>query len=102
MTVDELLARFPQIPADLREEPVLGMFADTFGDHLLGAEKPSACAADHTAENLIYLKLLGPVDIHAFGLFSRDRLIQELDNMVKEHGKDPEEFVSKMLAGVLR
>ena len=34
MTVQELCTRFPEIPADLHEEPILARFAETFGDLL--------------------------------------------------------------------
>ena len=31
MTVDEFLARFPEVPPDLRDEPVLGEYVHAFG-----------------------------------------------------------------------
>ena len=41
MTVDELLARFPEVPRDLRDEPVLARYVDAFGPVLRHAVKPS-------------------------------------------------------------
>ncbi len=32
MTVQELVARFPEIPKDLHEEPILSRFAEVFGE----------------------------------------------------------------------
>ena len=41
MTVDEFLARFPEVPPDLRDEPVLGEYVHAFGLLLRVAQKPS-------------------------------------------------------------
>ena len=43
MTVDELLARFPDVLRDLRDEPVLAEYAAAFGPLLRLATKPSPC-----------------------------------------------------------
>ena len=40
MTVDEFLARFPEVPPDLRDEPVLGEYVRAFGLLLRVAQKP--------------------------------------------------------------
>src|SRR5881396_990027 len=45
MTVDELFARFPEVPRDLRDEPVLAEFVRAFGAQLRVAQKPSPCVA---------------------------------------------------------
>lgn len=97
MTVDELTRRFPQIPVHLTEEPVLEVFGRAFGDVLRSAEKPSNCTTDHSAEHKTYLKLMGPIDIHCYGLYSRDRVIAELEKLVAVYEEDPEAFVSHML-----
>ena len=44
MTVQELVARFPEIPKDLHEEPMLSRFAEVFGELLREARSPGACA----------------------------------------------------------
>ena len=43
MTVDELLARFPEVPRDLRDEAVLAEYAHALGPLLRVARKPSPC-----------------------------------------------------------
>src|SRR4029453_4649431 len=43
MTVDELLARFPEVPRDLQAEPVLKRYVAAFGPLLRVAQKPSPC-----------------------------------------------------------
>ena len=45
MTVDEFLARFPEVPPDLRDEPVLGEYVRAFGLLLRVAQKPTPCMA---------------------------------------------------------
>src|SRR2546428_119578 len=42
MTVDEFLARFPEVPRDLKDEPVLAQYVDAFGLLLRAAKKPKA------------------------------------------------------------
>ena len=49
MTIDELTSRFPEIPADLHDEPVLAEFSEAFGAQLALAEKPAACTAEQSA-----------------------------------------------------
>ena len=49
MTVQQLVARFPEIPSDFHEEPILSRFAKVFGDLLQVARNPSACAIHHEA-----------------------------------------------------
>ena len=44
MSVDELFARFPEIPADLRDEPVLAELAAACGELLAVAQRPSNCS----------------------------------------------------------
>src|SRR2546428_370621 len=43
MTVDEFLARFPEVPRDLRDESVLERYVVAFGPLLRLAQKPSPC-----------------------------------------------------------
>ena len=46
MMVDELLARFPEVPRDLRDEPALAKYVAVFGPLLRLAQKPSPCVGD--------------------------------------------------------
>ena len=43
ITVDEFLAGFPEVPHDLRNEPVLAEYVAAFGPLLRLAQKPSPC-----------------------------------------------------------
>jgi len=45
MTVDELLARFPEVPRDLRDEPVLAEYVKAFGPLLRVRSRHPAWAA---------------------------------------------------------
>ena len=60
MTVEELACRFPEVSADLCDEPLLAQFAETFGTFLQEAENPGACsgaeiasAAGHEADSTV-------------------------------------------------
>ena len=45
ITVEEFIARFPEVPRDLRDEPVIAEFVRAFGSQLRVAQKPSPCVA---------------------------------------------------------
>ncbi len=66
MTVDEFLAHFPEVPPDLRDEPVLGEYVRAFGLLLRVAQKPTLCMRDtgdhqHSAGNAPNrLRLISP------------------------------------------
>jgi hypothetical protein len=45
MSVDEFLARFPEVPRDLRDEAVLAEYVRAFRPLLGLAQKPSPCVA---------------------------------------------------------
>lgn len=97
MTVPELVARFPEIPSDLHAEPVLAEFADTFGSLLQTASKPSACTREHTPEHKTYLKLVGPMDIYRYGLFTRERVLGEVQKLLDGYQKNPDGFAKSLL-----
>lgn len=97
MTVEELFARFPEIPGDLRAEPVLERFAATFGDLLLAAREPSPCATSRDAGNHYYLELIGPMSIYRFGLSTRDRTLARLEDLLRRHADDPEGFATSLV-----
>jgi hypothetical protein len=98
MTVDELFARFPEIPADLHGEPLLAEFAETFDRLLQLAQKPSACAEQHDRGNQYYLKLVGPMDIYRYGLFTRERVLEEIQTYLVAYQADPEAFASGLVS----
>ena len=47
MTVKDLVGKFPEIPQNLHEEPLLKRFAEVFGELLQVARKPSPCSTLH-------------------------------------------------------
>ena len=97
MTIDDLTARFPEIPADLRDEPALAEFAEAFGAQLAVAEKPSACLAEQSAGNHYYMKLVNPIAIYAMGLAKREMVLKQIGDLVAGHKADPEGFAASLL-----
>ena len=97
MTVQELVAKFPEIPKDLHEEPVLSRFAEVFGELLRAARSPSACATRHDAANHYYLKLIGPMSIYGYGLSTRERVLAELQELLDRHESDLGGFAASLL-----
>src|SRR3989442_12886836 len=78
MTVDELFARFPEVPRDLRDEPVLAEFVRAFGSQLRVAQKPSPCVAQAgsgDAEHHFYTRLGNDLAIYGIGLPRRERTL---------------------------
>ena len=79
MTVDEFLARFPEVPRDLRDEPVLAEYVAAFGPLLRLAQKPSPCVGSGgDMEHVFYTKLANDMAIYGFGLAKRDRTLARL------------------------
>ena len=97
MTVGELVQRFPEIPGDLHNEAVLVHFVEAFEPLLSVATKPSACAEKHTDENKLYLKLVGPMDIYRYGLFTRERVLDEMQKLLDGHRGNPNGFAASLL-----
>jgi hypothetical protein len=97
MTVDELVARFPVIPADLRGEPVLAELAAGCGDLLRVAQKPTNCTVQYDAGNHYYLKLIGPLAIYGYGLTKREKVLQQLQDLVDRQRADPSGFAASLL-----
>ncbi len=97
MTVAELARRFPEIPRDLCEEPLLARFAEVLDGPLRLARNPSPCASRHDAANHYYLKLIGPLAIHGYGLSSREQALGELEQLLERHAADPDGFVASLV-----
>ena len=97
MTTQELVARFPEIPADLHDEVVLERFASTFDGLLQIAHKPSACSSEHDAPNHFYLKLIGPLAIYGYGLSPRDKVLGDLQDLLARFDADPGGFADSLL-----
>jgi hypothetical protein len=98
MTVDELVGRFPELPGDLHSEAALAEFATTFESLLRVAVKPSACSEHHTDENRYYLKLIGPMEIYRYGLYTRERVLDEIQKLLDGHRGNPDGFATSLLS----
>ncbi len=89
MDVQELFARFPEIPADLHAEEVMARFAEVFGEPLSIAQKPSACSTEYDAGNHYYMKLINPIGIYRLGLMKREMLLSQIAGLVEKQQTDP-------------
>lgn len=93
MTVDEFLARFPEVPRDLRDESVLERYVAAFGPLLRLAQKPSPCVgAGGDMEHIFYTRLVNDLAIYAVGLARRDRTLARLQATLDAHAKQPATF----------
>lgn len=99
MTVDELLARFPEIPRDLRDEPVLAEYVKAFGHVLRIAQKPSPCMTRDggDAQHVFYLRLVNDLAIYGVGLAKRDRTLARLQATLGECRKQPATFACTLV-----
>ncbi len=97
MTVNELIARFPEVSTDLANEPTLAQFADTFGDLLSAASKPGNCSTGHDTGNHFYLALIGPLSYYRYGLATRERVVDDLRELLDRHAADGEGFARSLL-----
>lgn len=97
MTVHELIARFPEVSADLAGEPALAEFAETFSELLAVARKPSNCSTGHDAGNHYYVALIGPLSYYRYGLATRERVVQDLRALLDRHAADPQGFAASLL-----
>ncbi len=97
MSVEELLTRFPEIPRDLQREPLLARFAETFAQLLRQAQNPSACTTEYSPAHHYYLKLIGPLKIYMYGLATKEKVLQQLQEMLDRHAADPQGFAASLL-----
>ena len=98
MTVDELLARFPEIPADLRNEPILAEYVDAFGPLLRMAQKPSPCMRDGgDAPHVFYTRLINDLAIYGIGLSRRDRTLARLRATLDQYRKQPATYACTLI-----
>jgi hypothetical protein len=93
MSVDEFLARFPEVPRDLRDEPVLGEYTRAFGPLLRAARKPTPCMRDGgDAEHFFYTRLVNDLAIYGIGLAKRERTLSRLSALLEQFRKQPATF----------
>jgi hypothetical protein len=93
MTVDEFLARFPEVPRDLRDEPVLARYVDAFGPLLRQAQKPSPCVGNNgDAEHQFYTRLVNDLAIYGIGLARRERTLARLQATLDQYARQRATF----------
>lgn len=98
MKVEELVSRFPEVPAALRGTPFLERFAATFDEPLRRCARPSNCAGtEYAPENLIYLKLIMPMDILNIGLGRPERVMNELQAQVDAYEADADRWMTAVV-----
>ena len=97
MEVQELIARFPEIPATLHGEPLLARLAEVCGELLRSARKPSPCSQQHEAANHYYLELIGPLALVSYGLSSPEKVRGQLQNLLDRQQADPQGFAASLL-----
>jgi hypothetical protein len=98
MTVDEFLARFPEVPPDLRDEPVLGEYVRAFGLLLRVAQKPTPCmrdTGDH--QHFFYTRLVNDLAIYGIGLAKRDRTLVRLRALLDQYQQQPATFACTLV-----
>lgn len=98
MTLDEFLARFPEAPRDLRDEPVLRRYVEAFGRLLRIAQKPSPCmGAGGDVEHVFYTRLVNDLAIYGIGLARRDRTLARLEATLDQYAKQPATFACTLV-----
>jgi len=100
LSVDRFLARFPEVPRDLRDEPILTQFVRAFGPQLDVAEKPSPCVARDgggDAPHHFYTRLVNDLAIYGVGLAKRDRTLQRLERLLAEYRAQPATFACTLV-----
>ena len=98
MTVDEFLARFPEAPRDLSDEPVLLEYVKAFSPLLRLTQKPSPCmrdGGDH--QHFFYVRLVNDLAIYGIGLARRERTLARLKATLEEHRKRPATFACSLI-----
>jgi hypothetical protein len=99
LSVDEFLARFPEVPGDLRDEPVLAEYLRAFGPLLRLAEKPSPCVAraGGDAPHAFYLRLVNDLAIYGMGLARRERTLDRLRATLEAWRRGPATFACSLV-----
>src|SRR3989442_13873416 len=98
MTVDELLARFPEVPRDLRDEPILREYVEAFGPLLRAAQKPSPCVGSGgDAQHVFYTRLVNDLAIYGIGLAKRDRTLVRLRGTLDQYRAQPATFACTLV-----
>ncbi len=98
MTIDELLARFPEVPRDLRDEPVMAEYVAAFGPLLRRAQKPTPCmGSGGDMEHVFYTRLVNDLAIYGIGLARRDRTLARLSATLEQYARQPATFACTLV-----
>jgi hypothetical protein len=100
MTIEEFFARFPEVPRDLRDEPVLAEFVRAFGSQLRVAQKPSPCVAQAgagDAEHYFYTGLVNDLAVYGIGLARRERTLKRLEALLAAYRVHPATFACMLV-----
>src|SRR5918994_1499199 len=99
MSVDEFLARFPEVPHDLAQEPVLADYVQAFALLLRCAKKPTPCMGRDggDAEHQFYTKLVNDLAIYGLGLARRERTLSRLAATLDAYRKAPATFACTLV-----
>jgi hypothetical protein len=98
MTVDEFLGRFPEVPADLRDEPILARYVVAFGPQLRVAQKPTPCMGQGgDAPHVFYTRLVNDLAIYGIGLARRDRTLTRLQATLEQYRQQPATFACSLV-----
>jgi hypothetical protein len=98
MTPDEFLARFPEVPRDLRDEPVFAEYVTAFGPLLRVAQKPSPCVGSGgDMEHVFYTKLVNDLAVYGIGLAKRDRTLARLRATLDQRATQPATFACTLV-----
>ena len=96
--MDEFLARFPEVPTDLRDEAVLREYVAAFGPLLGFAQKPSPCmGTGGDAPHVFYTRLVNDLAIYGIGLAKRDRTLARLGKVLEEYRRQPATFACTLV-----
>ena len=98
MTVGEFLARFPEVPRDLSNEPILEEYVHALGPQLRSAQKPAPCVGTGgDAQHHFYTRLINDLAIYGIGLAKRDRTLARLQATLDEYRKQPATFACMLV-----
>ena len=98
MSVDELLARFPEVPRDLRDAPILEEYVAAFGPQLRVAQKPTPCMGNGgDATHAFYVRLVNDLAIYGIGLAKRDRTLARLQATLDQYRRQPATFACTLV-----
>src|SRR5713101_8812631 len=98
MAVDEFLARFPEVPRDVRDEPTLQEYTRAFGPLLRMAQKPTPCMRDGgDAPHVFYTRLINDLAIYGVGLARRDRTLARLRATLDQYHAHPATYACTLI-----